>query len=142
MQHVQENHEDQDFLIYPIVFLYRHHIELQLKETITMGEKILASGLKPPTTHRLDLLWSSCREIINKILEVQPTSDLMIVDRAIQRLIEYDADATAFRYFRTKEGTISLPKTENISIRHYAAIIDSAATVLDGTIEAISSLSD
>lgn len=31
---VEETQSDQDFLVYPIVFLYRHHIELALKRVI------------------------------------------------------------------------------------------------------------
>src|SRR5260370_16784696 len=35
--HVIEKRWDTDFLVYPIVFLYRHNVELQLKRLIPQG---------------------------------------------------------------------------------------------------------
>jgi len=37
VQAVGEKERDQDFLVYPIFFLYRHYVELVLKEIIKAG---------------------------------------------------------------------------------------------------------
>lgn len=39
-EYVYEKGRHQDFLIYPIVFLYRHHIELILKQLIIQGSDL------------------------------------------------------------------------------------------------------
>ena len=61
VEHVMEKGRDQDFLVYPIIFLYRHHIELALKRIIGHSPYILERVLtdsekKHLGSHRLDLL--------------------------------------------------------------------------------------
>src|SRR6266849_9877987 len=41
VEYVAENARDQDYLVYPIIFLYRHHIELALKNIIVRGPYLI-----------------------------------------------------------------------------------------------------
>lgn len=41
VQYVVENNWYQDFLVYPIVFLYRHYLELRLKELYFVSSRLL-----------------------------------------------------------------------------------------------------
>ena len=41
-QQVCTTHDDQDFLVYPVVYLYRHHIELLLKRLTVLGAYLAA----------------------------------------------------------------------------------------------------
>src|ERR1043165_9459178 len=57
VKQVVECASHQDTLVYPIVFLYRQHIELRFKEIIREGLSLLDEGQDFPRTHRLDELW-------------------------------------------------------------------------------------
>src|SRR5438046_1459252 len=54
---------EQDFLVFPIAFLYRHHIELTLKRVIILGafladQRLTEVEKKHLKRHRLGFLWS------------------------------------------------------------------------------------
>ncbi|MGB7572016.1 MAG: hypothetical protein WBL87_09700, partial [Methanothrix sp.] len=68
-----DNHTD--FLVYPIVFLYRHCIELRLKQISIEGNKLLKTQVFTEKEmkatlfreHNLDSLWSCSKKIIEKL---------------------------------------------------------------------------
>src|SRR5579859_6702346 len=66
-------HGDQDFLVYPIIFLYRHHIELILKRIIELAPSVLERSLTPveekhlKNSHKLDVLWQDAEPIMAEI---------------------------------------------------------------------------
>jgi hypothetical protein len=45
--------------VYPIVFLYRHYLELRLKELIIQGSVLIEAPANLKLNHRLDELWWS-----------------------------------------------------------------------------------
>src|SRR5580700_1750778 len=45
IEYVGESGRDQDFLVYQIIFLYRHHIELMLKRIIRRAPYLIAASL-------------------------------------------------------------------------------------------------
>ena|SRR6185295_9290413 len=49
-EHVCENVRDQDLLVYPIVFLYRHHVELALKRLIELAADLAEEELDHKTS--------------------------------------------------------------------------------------------
>jgi hypothetical protein len=66
VEHVIEHERDQDYLVYPIIFLYRHHIELALKNIIRRSPYVIDRALthserKHLNTHRLDILWQDLK---------------------------------------------------------------------------------
>jgi hypothetical protein len=54
VQEVGETARDQDFLVYPIVFLYRHHIELALKRIIRQVPYLIERPLTKLENDHLD----------------------------------------------------------------------------------------
>src|SRR5262249_34936851 len=66
VEYVVKTHFDQDYLVYPIIFLYRHHVELALKGIILETANIIGHPLtheekKNLGKHRLDLLWQDLK---------------------------------------------------------------------------------
>jgi len=66
---VGEEERDQDFLVYPIVFLYRHYVELLLKEIIKRAPYLTDRELSEAEkrhleNHRLDLLWNDFKPLM------------------------------------------------------------------------------
>ena len=60
VEYIKEKQFDQDYLVYPIVFLYRQYIELQLKAIIRDGNQLLDIPEKFPHHHKIYELWKKC----------------------------------------------------------------------------------
>jgi hypothetical protein len=56
-----------DLLVYPIVFLYRHHVEISLKEMIESGDFLLGTKFNKTKTHGLNSLWMEVKRIAKEI---------------------------------------------------------------------------
>ena len=91
--HVMEKGKDQDYLVYPITFLYRQHLELLLKEIITDGRDLLDEGSGHPNHHELDKLWPVAKGLIRKICsETKSTPpDFKAIDHFIAEIAAVDA---------------------------------------------------
>ncbi len=116
-------------VIYPLLFLYRHYIELRLKEAMENGKWIL-SLLGTPTSssadyqhHRIDLLWRECRCILDEIDKEELASfseDQLVEHRELYSNLQddigifskLDPGSTAFRYPTSRDGHPSLPGGE------------------------------
>ena len=66
---------DLGMLLYPIVYLYRHHAELVLKAIIKSASRLLdheLTELEPKTlgSHDLDKLWRAARPMLNPVCEL------------------------------------------------------------------------
>lgn len=100
---------DRHVLIYPILFNYRHALEIAMKWTIDMYGRI-ANVRLDDEDHNLWRLWQKCKVI----LRVVPTSDedepLQAVERIVKELHDLDKNGVALRYSKHKDGrTIVLP---------------------------------
>lgn len=68
---------NKNILVYPICFMYRHYIEIQLKELITKYEEFIMGDVgslegipKKISHHELDKLWRDCKELLDKAIVV------------------------------------------------------------------------
>ena len=70
MENIEKNN-----LVFPIVFLYRHYIELRLKEIINNGYLLLNikndNQIHYMKEHNIDKLWNETKNIIRKALQDQ-----------------------------------------------------------------------
>jgi hypothetical protein len=153
VEHVIEQRRDQNYLVFPIVFLYRHHIELALKSIIARTPYLLNRPLSTTEQehlgrHRLDLLWQDLKPMFIAICEAAgwdklASADEEGVDSYIRQLTALDPNSYSFRYTRSKEGSPSLPKDlTHINLRHFAEMLDRLADYLDGLDTALSVLED
>src|SRR5690348_16890817 len=63
-ERILETDRDHNYLVYPIVFLWRQCIELQLKEIIALGSQVDGGPYEHPTkTHDVGELWQLARPI-------------------------------------------------------------------------------
>jgi hypothetical protein len=153
VQHVVETHADQDFLVYPIIFLYRHHIELALKRIIgrqpSLVERPLSADVQAHRgKHRLGPLWQDLKPMLAEICEaagwtVPDRDDMEGIDNYIRQLEELDPNSYSFRYASSKRGAASLPADlTHINLRHFAEMLERLAAYLDGIDAATSALED
>ena len=66
---VVESGCDQDILVYPIAFLYRQYIELQLKHIIKESRGLLSEGSGFPEHHKIRDLWHVANGLMKKIIK-------------------------------------------------------------------------
>jgi hypothetical protein len=134
---------DQDFLVYPIVFLYRHHVELMLKRAITLGAPLTDQELSKSdisflrSSHRLNQLWKRFLPILHKAIEWKlfalTNDEIESIQSYIRQLNHIDERSYSFRYEITQDGKPSLPdskKLPHINIQIFAEQMEGFANYL------------
>ena len=122
-------------LAFPIFFLYRHFIELLLKEIIISFIDLKNQKNKVPTTHNLSKLWKEVNPIIKELffnldgylLKNRTNLTLNEIDhleKTIMKLNLFDKESYSYRYpidkngnnslYKEFEGSIEILKTEII----------------------------
>jgi len=138
VEYIKDARSDQDFLVYPIVFLYRQYLELRLKELIRDGNQLLDVPQEFPKHHKIDKLWGQCRRILEQVWPEGPTEDLDAVEECIRQFSEKDPSSIAFRYPTDKDGNPSLPDLRYINLRNLSEVMARIGSLLDGSSDGIS----
>lgn len=132
-EHVVEKARDQDFLIYPIVFLYRQNIELQMKMLIMRGNQLLDIQGGYPKSHSLTKLWPEVKAIVEKVWPESNRSEIAVIDALITEMNEYDPQSMSFRYPVDKQGEPSLPQElTHINIRRLSEEMEKVCGFFEG----------
>jgi hypothetical protein len=133
VQYVIDNNWDQDFLVYPIVFLYRQYLELRLKELIFASSMLLDHDARIPKGHNLVSLWRKARPNIEKVYPGDSEGDLDAVEDRLKELCNIDSHSHAFRYPEDIKGAPALPGMEYINLKQLRDVIQGMSNVLDGS---------
>ena len=134
----------EDFRAYPVVFLYRHALELYMKAVILIGAPMLAvQGMTEIDrqlllkTHSLDFL----RQRLERVFEayewewdlgtphVQSIEDFR---KIIAELHAIDAGSYAFRYPLDTKGSGALPSHFRFNLFDFCEVLDSLFPALEG----------
>ena len=136
-----------DFLVYPIVFLYRHCIELRLKQISIEGNKLLKTQVFTESKmndilfskHDLDLLWSYSKTIIGKLFPDESEEKLSSIKKMIDCFSIMDSTSFKFRYPVDTKGKPNHPIDHDTSISFIALkkMMNDLALYLGGTAERI-----
>lgn len=143
VEYVCDAGQGQDFLVYPIIYLYRHHIELMLKSIINVAcflidYKLTENDMDTLRHHDLARLWTLTRPLLNQICELGgspalPPDDLEGIDSYILQLHKHDPDGQRFRYATRKAKRLpSLSQLTHINIRDFGIALEKLADYLDG----------
>lgn len=118
--------------IYPLLFLYRHSLELLFKLMLGMARDLTDREPKNYDKHSLKTLWSELRHLLTELGLDQSNTDAIAVHEFILQLDEVDPDSMAFRYATTRGGKDHLPDITHINIRHLRDVLDSVFVWLRG----------
>ena len=129
--YVEEHNRNQDFLVYPIVFLYRQYLELQLKLLIRDGSDLLDRSFDLLMHHDIRSLWNDCRSILESLWPDSPTSDLDAVQSCISELNVIDPKSMSFRYPVDKKGDAVVFPMNHINLKHVADVMSRLAGLLN-----------
>ncbi len=123
---------NQDTLVYPVVFLYRHYLELRLKEIIRQSRIFLNENPDFPKHHKINDLWITVKELVNQILKDEESfPEPNFTEHVINEFSYYDADSFSFRYPTDKRGNNPLEGMLHINIRHLSEMIHEASDYLE-----------
>lgn len=133
VKYVADNDWDQDFLVYPITFLYRQYLELRLKELIFIGSALRDRHIKIPTTHNLVSLWRQARPNIEAVWPGSETNEyLNLVEERLKEMYDLDSGSYTFRYPENTKGEPSLTGFRYINLQQLMDVIQGISNVLDG----------
>jgi hypothetical protein len=121
-----------DSVIYPLVFLYRQGLELELKLILPLARRLADQPDKNDHRHGLMPLWRELRSLLEQFDPPEADKELPEIEAFIQQLDEVDPGSYAFRYPTTKQGEVSLPDLSHINVRHLGEIMDSVFMLLGG----------
>lgn len=120
-------------LTLPIVFLYRHYLELTLKELVIMGNERYNSSSTPYLEkilkgHRIDFLWQELKPLLQKIyLPPEKREEIDAVGECIEEFSKVDESSMSFRYPVDKknkqpilQNNTYLQSLEYIDVHHLA----------------------
>jgi hypothetical protein len=128
---------DQDYLVYPIVFSYRHYLEIKLKELILLASDLLdeEEPKKLFDTHDLCNLWTWCRSLLQR-LPLDGTAgpqERQAITEMIDEISKVDPGSYSFRYPVDKKGEPSLPADlVYLNLGHFSNQVERVASCLEG----------
>lgn len=131
---VVASNESPDYLVFPLTFLWRHHVELGLKDIIAAGRQLAGEPWAFPTNqHRLLTLWNEARPHIIKCGD-PAAPELGNVEANIREFEMIDPSSTGFRYPLNQaltEGSLpNAPEWVNLRVLHDA--MEAVANFLSG----------
>ena len=152
-------HGEQHTLVYPLIYLYHHYIELQLKEIIFNGNVILCNNedlpLGFPHGHDINDLWRKCRTIIvnvdrqeySRLQEFEQhkyESDLDALGKSIRQFARLDTSSQASRYPIDTDGNASILSVQlrQIKFDDIRQLVESISFLLDGVSQGITEYLD
>ena len=130
-------------LIYPILFNYRHAIELEMKWIIRIYGQHSTAKIDDFRHHNLLKLWNLCKSII---IEIGSEDEAMqVVEQVVKDFHELDRSGQVFRYYSSKNGIpVSLPDYP-IDLQNIRDVMEGVANFfldVDGRLDANSSATD
>ena len=131
VRYVEEKSADQDFLVYSILYSYRHYIELSLKQLIMDARRLTDVQGDDPIGHNLMSLWNTARPLL---LQIEPASkqDVSNAEAIIARFHQLDGNGETWRYPVDRGGKATLPKDLfHINLRQVRDVVHRLSGYLD-----------
>lgn len=124
-------------LILPILFLYRHYVELSLKSALRDASQFMIDATVPACDHNLLKLWKQLKGILPVAWPQAPPDQVEAVEACINEMCEHDPASMAFRYPTDREGNPHLEKLQSIDLLNLKDVMHGVGNFLDCVGEAI-----
>ncbi|AEH16321.1 hypothetical protein [Shewanella baltica] len=147
---VVQSGTNQDILVFPISFLYRQYIELQLKHIIRESRIFLEEEASFPENHKIGDLWNTVNSLMVRIIKDHDKSiknyitreDVQTIKMIITEFVKVDPESFAFRYPKDKNGNKNLDGIQHINLRKLHDQMDILKEKLDKYCLCVSILRD
>lgn len=141
--HALDEVKNAEKFVYPIVFLYRHYLELRLKEIVRQGKDLLQEAgdfRKDGNGHNLAALWEDAKTIMLKI-EGHPADEFEFCEYVVKSFSD-DPKGAEFRYPENKKGKATLAGVKAIDLNHVKESLGKVSEFLDRVSGMIASYKD
>ena len=128
--HVASNGETKT-IAFPILFLWRHTIELQLKVIVLKTGELAGTETRWPMGHRLDELWRTARTALDQA-GLGAAGEIPTVESIILDLAAFDPDSDGFRYHEKRDGRRTLEDAPaTIDLKNVCEMLAGVTNFLD-----------
>lgn len=126
----EQDRYERHFLIYPILFNYRHGIELAMKWVVARYGRYSSIEIGNIEHHNLWDLWKLCKTII--IAVGSQDESIAVVEQVIKDFHDLDKSALAFRYSRNKKGAVIALPDGMIDLQNIRDVMCGVSHFFDG----------
>lgn len=127
-----------DVFSFAVLFLYRHFLELKLKQLVEYSRRI--RGVDPSKAldrHDLSDLWTHARATITAVWP-DDGEGLDEVEHCVRRFAKFDSASFAFRYPTDKKGKFQLHEDlKTVDMVNLKSVMDKVGNFLDGAIDGV-----
>lgn len=127
---MKEDSSGVDTLIYPLVMIYRHGIEIALKHLGRVLPPLCDQAVDVKLTHNLLDNWKIVRRLMEEIEESKETIE--DVESLLENFIEIDPRGENFRYPEAKDGCRVLQNTSLINVEVFGEKMAFLAQFFEG----------
>jgi hypothetical protein len=129
--HIEATGHSHDYLVYPVIFGYRHFVELSLKEIIRNATRLLDKPVVIPNTHDLSALWETAVSLLAE-LEMDDPTTYRDVRECLAHYVALDPTSEAFRYPVKLNGDATLPSDlKDFDLGQVRDVVTRLGTFLD-----------
>jgi len=134
VEHIEKRQHGhpQDFLVYPIIFLYRQYLELSMKDLINQARKFFDDLTPFRQHHRINELWKLCDKLLDQISPGDSAEYRKEIGRLMEEFAQVDPLSFSFRYPEDKDGNPTLPGLDYINIRSVREVVRKISVILEG----------
>jgi len=121
-------------LLFPLAYLYRHHIELLVKELLLLSTKFLQ--LPPDWKWRHDDIrfWKLLRPMIDKLRAIHlsgfSVNQLDSIERLLTELSERDPNTQLFRYPIQRNSSCHLQQLDSLDLKNFCSLMQQLSAPL------------
>ncbi len=131
---------NQDFFVYPAVFLGRHALELMLKSLLLALGSLHQED--PPkdayTSHKLMDLWNDVKPQLNALGITDDSETETHFERSLSDLHKIDPRSFTFRYRTDNKGRLSLPSSlDRIALDKFSLVLCGLMSYLNAAYDAV-----
>ena len=118
----------------PILFLYRHYLEIALKDALDRLKVFDLSQSEEKFGHNLAKLWGEAEGVLRQFV----CADWLVpVESAVEAFNAIDRRADAFRYATNPEGDPQMPKSAHVVYHELITQMDDVHAAIDLAIDEI-----
>ena len=115
----------QDVLIYPIFYTYRHSLELAIKGIIARYSLYADDAAANTIHHDLWKLWTHCKEVIVSVSSSAADLALVeLVEQVVKDFHDNDAGSMAFRYSRDTSGNLIALPVQSVDLQRLKEVME------------------
>lgn len=131
-----------DYLVYPLVYLYRQYFELRIKEILVTSQGYSNEKIEILFNHDLLKAWQNCKTWIKTIRPEVTSAELENVETVLIDFNKYDQGSFSFRYPFDKKNKPTLNSLNYINVKLFLESITLSISFLEDITKLISATID